>query len=117
MFIDLTPGAMIQSPLLDSRAFNLCARVLNGGLQPKGNIMKKFVRVLLTIALAFVVLTGLRWYRYVSNTDSPYDEIGINLNNAMPSPINAWGCARLKTNFDGFLPPYGCYGVNATQWK
>ncbi|MGR9077989.1 hypothetical protein [Rhizobium leguminosarum] len=76
--------------------------------------MKKLVRLLLTIALAFVVFTG---FRYISNTDSPYDEIGITLNNAMPGPINAWGCAQLKTTFGTSLPPYGCAAENATQWK
>ncbi|WP_027668281.1 hypothetical protein [Rhizobium leguminosarum] len=79
--------------------------------------MKKLVRLLLTIALAFVVFTGFRWYRYITNTDSPYDEIGITLDNAMPSPINAWGCAKLKTTFGSSLPPYGCAAENATQWK
>ncbi|MGR9478702.1 hypothetical protein [Rhizobium leguminosarum] len=76
--------------------------------------MKKLVRLLLTIALAFVVFTG---FRYISNTDSPYDEIGITLNNAMPGPINAWGCAQLKTTFGTSLLPYGCAAENATQWK
>ncbi|API50256.1 hypothetical protein BMW22_00110 [Rhizobium leguminosarum] len=79
--------------------------------------MKKLVRLLLTIALAFVVFTGFRWYRYITNADSPYDEIGITLNNAMPGPINAWGCAKLKTTFGSSLPPYGCAAENATQWK
>lgn len=83
----------------------------------KGKIMKKLVRLLLAVALAVVVLTGFRWYRYVTNTDTPYNEIGITLNNAMPSPINIWGCAKLKTTFANSLPPYGCTAGNATQWK
>ena len=40
---------------------------------------------------------------HYTNTDSPYDEIGITLNNAMPGPINAWGCAKLKTTFGTLL--------------
>ncbi|ANM14233.1 hypothetical protein B5K08_32675 [Rhizobium leguminosarum bv. trifolii] len=79
--------------------------------------MRKLLRLLLVIALAVVVFTGFRWYRYVSNTDSPYDEIGITLNNAMPGPINSWGCAKLKTTFATSLPPYGCAGADGTQWK
>lgn len=79
--------------------------------------MKKLFRLLLTIALAVVVFTGFRWYRYVSNTDSPYDEIGITLNNFMPGPINNWGCAKLKITFASSLPPYGCAAGDATQWK
>ncbi|OJF89896.1 hypothetical protein [Pararhizobium antarcticum] len=79
--------------------------------------MKTLVRLLLTIVLAVVVLTGFRWYRYVSNTDSPYDEIGITFNSNMPGPINNWGCAKLKTTFSSSLPPYGCAASDATQWK
>ncbi|WP_369685950.1 hypothetical protein [Rhizobium sp. BT03] len=79
--------------------------------------MRKLLRLLLVIALAVVVFTGFRWYRYVSNTDSPYDEIGITLNNTMPGPINSWGCAKLKTTFAGALPPLGCAAADATQWK
>ncbi|MBB3523888.1 hypothetical protein [Rhizobium sp. BK456] len=79
--------------------------------------MRKLLRLLLVIALAVVVFTGFRWYRYVSNTDSPYDEIGITLNDAMPAPINSWGCAKLKTTFAGSLPPLGCAGADGTQWK
>ncbi|WP_184694216.1 hypothetical protein [Rhizobium leguminosarum] len=79
--------------------------------------MRKLLRLLLVIALAVVVFTGFRWYRYVSNTDSPYDEIGITLNNLMPGPINSWGCAKLKTTFAGALPPLGCAAADATQWK
>jgi len=80
-------------------------------------MMRKLLRLLLVIALAVVVFTGFRWYRYVSNTDSPYDEIGITLNDAMPGPINNWGCAKLKTTFAGSLPPLGCAGADGTQWK
>ena len=79
--------------------------------------MKKLVRLLLTIALAFVVFTGFRWYRYISNTDSPYDEIGITLNSSMPGPLNSWGCAQLKATFVDSLPPYGCAAGDGTQWK
>ncbi|PDS63391.1 hypothetical protein CO653_22770 [Rhizobium anhuiense] len=78
--------------------------------------MKRLLRLLLTIALAVVIFTGFRWYRYITNTDSPYDEIGITLNNAMPGPINSWGCAKLKITFAGSLPPYGCAAADGTQW-
>lgn len=79
--------------------------------------MRKLVRLLLTVVLAIVVLVGFRWHRYVTNTDSPYDEVGITLNSSMPGPINSWGCARLKATFAGSLPPYGCAAGNATQWR
>jgi len=55
--------------------------------------VKSLVRMALVIAVA-VVVVGFRWYRYVANTDSPYDEVGITLNNAMPGPINSWPACR-----------------------
>ena len=82
--------------------------------------MKTLVRLLLSIILAVVVLTGFRWYRYVSNTDSPYDEVGITLNNAIPGPINSWGCAKLKTTFATChrtaAPPATGRSGSSTEW-
>ncbi|ABC93709.1 hypothetical conserved protein (plasmid) [Rhizobium etli CFN 42] len=86
-------------------------------LHPEEILMKKLVRLLLTIVLAFVVVIGFRWYRYIANTDSPYDEVGITLNSSMPGPLNAWGCAKLKQTFGSALPPYGCAADNGTRWK
>jgi hypothetical protein len=79
--------------------------------------MKALVRLMLVIAVAVVIVIGFRWYRYVTNTDSPYDEIGITLNTAMPGPINSWGCTKLKATFANSLPPYGCAAGDGTQWK
>ena len=79
--------------------------------------MKTLVRLVVMITVAVVVVIGFRWYRYVTNTDSPYDEIGITLNNSMPGPLNSWGCAKLKITFANSLPPYGCAAGDGTQWK
>ncbi|MBO9099570.1 MULTISPECIES: hypothetical protein [Rhizobium] len=79
--------------------------------------MKMLVRLILVIVIALVATVGFRWYRYVTNTDSPYDEVGITLNSSMPAPINAWGCARLKTTFSNNLPPYGCAAADGKSWK
>ncbi|WP_244512894.1 MULTISPECIES: hypothetical protein [unclassified Ensifer] len=58
--------------------------------------MKKLVRILLTIVVPATAVLGFRWYQYVDNRESPFDEVGIALNAAMPGPINLWGCDRLK---------------------
>ncbi len=79
--------------------------------------MKMLVRLILVIVIALVATVGFRWYRYVTNSDSPYDEVGITLNSSMPGPINAWGCARLKTTFANSLPPYGCASADGKSWK
>lgn len=81
------------------------------------------MRKILTIAAAIVVgvalIAGFQWYKYVTNTDSPYDEIGIDLNNMMPGPINKWGCDRLRKTFGNVLPPYGCQAPegDGRQWR
>lgn len=63
---------------------------------------------LLTIVVAITVTCGYRWYSYVTNTESPYDEIGIELNSRMPLPIRKWACDKLHANFTNAIPPYGC---------
>lgn len=78
--------------------------------------MKKLLSMLLVIVVALAVTLGWRWYGYVSNTDSPYDEVGIELNSRMPLPLRKWGCDRLKTTFGAALPPYGCSTGDGKTW-
>ncbi|HEY8127417.1 MAG TPA: hypothetical protein VIF39_01695 [Hyphomicrobium sp.] len=51
--------------------------------------MQKAGRTLLII-IAGVIFFGQRWYTYVTNKTRAYDEVGIQLNSAMPSPIRKW---------------------------
>lgn len=79
--------------------------------------MKKFLSVVLILVLVLLVMFGGLYYRYVNNTESPYDEIGITLNGIMPGPIRAWGCGKLRETFPNQLPPLGCaVEGNPTQW-
>lgn len=80
--------------------------------------MGRLLRVLLVLVIAVVVIGGGRWYLYVTNTESPYDEVGIELNSRMPEAIRSWGCARLRANFPAAaVPPMGCARLGApTQW-
>lgn len=67
--------------------------------------------VLLWALLSVVLFLGVMtyfWYSYVTNTDSPYDDVGIGLNSAAPSFMSEWGCVKLKENFPKSLPPHGC---------
>lgn len=70
--------------------------------------MKKFVQIVLIAAIAVVVAVSWRWYSYVTNTETPYDEVGIEFNSRMPGPINKWGCDRLHATFGNVAPPLGC---------
>jgi hypothetical protein len=77
----------------------------------------KILRLAIIIVVAIVMVGGFRWYRYVSNTESPYQEVGIELNSRMPMPIRKWGCDRLHATFGEMLPPYGCQaGADGRSW-
>jgi hypothetical protein len=77
----------------------------------------KFLRIALITVMALVFFVVGRWYTYVSNSESPYEEVGIALNSRMPEPIRKWGCDRLHATFGNGLPPYGCQSsVDASQW-
>lgn len=78
--------------------------------------MKRVLIIVVAVLVAIVLMAGGRWYRYVSNTDSPYDEIGIELNRNMPEPLRVWGCEKLQATFRGAIPPYGCQGSDGTSW-
>jgi hypothetical protein len=78
--------------------------------------MGKLISVLIGVVVAVVVVFGFTWYRYVTNTSSPYDEVGIELNSRMPAPLRDWGCAQLKAHFAGALPPYGCQSADGRSW-
>jgi len=64
--------------------------------------------VVLMIAVVFVGGVGKRYYDWVTNTKTPYDEVGIDLHKYMPEPIQKWGCAKLQQNFGNSPPPHGC---------
>lgn len=78
--------------------------------------MKKPGRTFLIIIVASVIFFGQRWYNYVTNKTSPYDETGIQLNSAMPAPIRKWGCDKLHATFPKALPPNGCKAEDGTSW-
>lgn len=83
------------------RCINECRLVI-------GNYMKKFLTVLVVLVLFVTGSVAYRWYSYVTNTDNPYDEVGIAFNSRMPYPLRKWGCDKLHRTFSDALPPVGC---------
>lgn len=81
-----------------------------------GFVLKRVVRILGIALIAAVILIGQRWHTYVTNTTSPYDEVGIELNRYMPYPLRKWGCDKLHSTFGNVLPPYGCSTGDGKQW-
>ncbi len=78
--------------------------------------MPKFLQIVIVVAVGALVMIGGRWYRYVAQGDTPYDEVGIALNGHAPAPLRRWGCRNLQTRFPGQLPPYGCGSANGRDW-
>lgn len=66
------------------------------------------VTAVLVGALSLAGMLGWKWYSYVTTGASPYDEIGIEVNTRLPTPLREWGCARIKERFPRSVPPYKC---------
>jgi hypothetical protein len=79
--------------------------------------LQKIVQLIIVILVGITVMFGGRWYMYVAQADSPYDEVGIALNGYMPSPLRTWGCHKLQSRFEGQLPPQGCAAPDGRSWR
>ncbi|WP_193335240.1 hypothetical protein [Devosia beringensis] len=78
--------------------------------------MSRLPRRVVVVAVVAIIVLSLSWLRYVTNSVSLYDEVGITLNSWMPAPIRQWGCDQLQANFPGALPPHGCSTGDGTSW-
>lgn len=77
----------------------------------------KALSVLLVIVVAATAFLGVRWYVYMANTDTPYDEVGIEINSRLPTPLNRWGGDKLQATFGNVVPPYGCAASDGQSWR
>lgn len=64
--------------------------------------------VAFAIVVAVVGTVGWRWHHYVTASESPYDEVRIEVNRRLPASMREWGCTRIKERFPRAVPPYGC---------
>ncbi len=78
--------------------------------------MRTAVQLVGVVLVAVVLLLGGRWYAYVAWAESPYDEIGIDLNGYAPAALRRWGCHKMQQRFPGQIPPYGCAGPDGRSW-
>jgi hypothetical protein len=80
--------------------------------------LARVLSILITILVAISATLGWKFYSYATNTQSPYDEVGIELNSRAPGPLNAWACGRLQSTFPNAVPPYGCNRDDGTVgWR
>jgi hypothetical protein len=81
--------------------------------------MRKIALLVSLIAVTCVVYVGQGYYQWVAQSETPFEELGIDLHKYMPAPVQAWGCERLRSRFEGkTLPPFGCQDLEApTKWR
>ncbi|PZN98669.1 MAG: hypothetical protein DCF30_13660 [Hyphomicrobiales bacterium] len=79
--------------------------------------MRTAVLAVVAITAGVVITFGYRWYDYLSNAPSPYDEVGIAINSRLPDGLRSWGCGKLKERFPRSLPPYGCSDASGRGWR
>ena len=78
--------------------------------------MSRLVRRAVVVVVVAIIILSLNWLRYVTNSVSLHDAVGIALNSWMPAPIRHWGCDQLQANFAGAPPPHGCSTGDGTSW-
>ncbi|MEZ5779882.1 MAG: hypothetical protein R3E44_16115 [Paracoccaceae bacterium] len=80
--------------------------------------MRRLVSIIVAVVAGLMLMAGAQYYLYATNTDSPYDEIGIMLTGYMPAPVRDWGCGKLHQTFGNVVPPYGCARADNPQiWR
>lgn len=86
---------------------------------PRARRRPRFAVVGPVLLLAVLGTFGLRWVRYVTNADTPFDAVGIGLNARVPEPLRRWGCARLAATFGASTPPPpGCGAAgDPNRWR
>ena len=68
------------------------------------------------ILLAIVGVLGY-WLYYVTNSPDAFDDLGMEINNLMPEPVNLWGCQQLEARFGDSNAPFGCTANDYVSWK
>lgn len=83
--------------------------------------MARFLKLLVLILVIAVFCVGYAYVSYVknwNNAETPFDEVGIDLNSYMPGFIQDWGCDQLKAEFGNkTLPPHGCGDATGHGWR
>lgn len=78
--------------------------------------MRGVIAFVAIIALFAVGIMGY-WLYYVTSASDAFDQIGIEINNIMPGPLNMWGCTQLEARFGDSRAPYGCTTDDFETWR
>lgn len=90
--------------------------------QPLRDPEKKggFLRGLLTlVAVVMVIIAAVLgyWLWYVISAETQYVQVGMEINNVLPAPMNEWGCGQLQKRFGDQNAPFGCTAGDYRSWK
>lgn len=64
--------------------------------------------VLMLAVVLTVVFLVWPWYRWATASETPYNELAIDINSYMPGPLHDWACSKVAARFPRTVPPYGC---------
>ena len=78
-----------------------------GSAAPRGRV-RQVLPVVFAVVLVGLAVPVWKWHAWATSGDSPYDEIGIDVNLYMPAPLRDWACGRIAERFPRSVPPYGC---------
>jgi hypothetical protein len=69
--------------------------------------------------LTALIVTGVLgyWLYYALAATNAFDEIGMEINNMLPAPMNEWACDKLQLRFGDQRAPYGCTAADFVSWK
>jgi len=115
--IDLTPEER-ETALASIRAAQAELDETVPTTAPKKQLqwMRGFKTLLVGIILA-VVAALCYWGWYVTTSPTQFDQIGMEINNVLPGPINEWGCDQLQKRFGDDRAPHGCTASDYSSWK
>lgn len=80
------------------------------------NIKRRIFAFFGIILLIVAAITGY-WFWYVIASPTQFDQIGMEINNILPEPINNWGCSMLEQRFSDDRAPFGCTAEDHRSWK
>ncbi len=86
--------------------------------KPEGQI-SIWSRIKIAVAILLMLVIGVFgfWLWYVTSSPTQFQSPGMDINNLMPRPLNAWGCSQLKARFGHDRAPFGCVASDYKSWK
>lgn len=82
----------------------------------KGGVLRGLLIVLAILVVMAAAVLGY-WLWYVTSAPTQYVQVGMEINNVLPKPLNEWGCDQLQKRFGDQNAPFGCVAADFKSWK